>query len=67
MGLFVTSIFSQICNGVMTFDWWQNSVSAQFLQTSNRVMALDWCQNFVSGQYPEKKLMEFDQILHMHL
>ena len=39
----------------------------QFSQNYNRLMALDWCQNFVSGQYLEKKLMEFDQILHMHL
>ena len=31
-------------------------------------MALDWCQNFVSAQLLENKykLMEFDQILHMH-
>ena len=29
-------------------------------------MALDLGQNFVSAQYLENKLMEFDNILHMH-
>ena len=30
-------------------------------------MVLDWCQNFVSTPDVWNKLMEFDQILHMHL
>ena len=38
----------------------------QFLLIYNRVMALDSCRNFVSAQYLKNKLMEFDQILHMH-
>ena len=41
-------------------------VTHQFSKINNSVMVLDWCQNFVSAQYLDNKLMEFDQILHMH-
>ena len=29
-------------------------------------LTLDWCRDFISAQYLGNKLMEFDQILHMH-
>ena len=39
----------------------------QFSSICNRVMALDLLKNFISTQYLENKLMDFDQIFHMHL
>ena len=39
----------------------------EFSHVNNRVMALDCCRNVVPAQYLKKKLMEFDQILQMHL
>ena len=41
-------------------------VTHQFSSIYNREMALEWCRNLVFAQYLENKLMEFDQILHMH-
>ena len=40
------------------------NVTGQFSQIT-RVMALEYCQNLVSTHYLEK-LMELEQILHMH-
>ena len=37
----------------------------QLLQIYNIVMALDYCQ-ISSAEYLGNKLMEFDQVLHMH-
>ena len=49
---FVTELWPLI--DVRISFWWQNLVAPY------------WCQNFVSARYLENKLMEFDQILHMH-
>ena len=37
----------------------------QFPQIYDLVVALGYHQNFLAAQYLVKKLMEFDQILHM--
>ena len=41
-------------------------VNLQFSQIYNMVKTIGCCQNFVSAWYPVNKLVEFDQILHMH-
>ena len=46
---------------------WIGIVRHKFLNICTRVMALYLRQNFVSALYLENQLVEFHQILYMHL